>query len=195
MYQPNFSTVICGAFLNASVNGKFLKDLSKSLHLSTLEKITVGLALSDSVNFDLRIQGIFFAVQYLLHLLYYLKQIFCAFLDWYISTLQGKIFALLRLRNFSLTMMPLFLVRKSSVLMFLYNSQGFSKYVDSFTKMLSLVEQCKRNPCVLSPLLADIQSLRYIHITHSLFDKFAYILKCCCGNCLRTIGSVLWFLL
>lgn len=81
MYQPNFSTVICGAFLNASVNGKFLKDLSKSLHLSTLEKITVGLALSDSVNFDLRIQGIFFAVQYLLHLLYYLKQIFCAFLD------------------------------------------------------------------------------------------------------------------
>lgn len=78
-----------------------------------------------------------------------------------------------------------------SVLMFLYNSQGFSKYVDSFTKMLSLVELSKTNPCVLSPLLADIQSLRYIHITHSLFDKFAYILKCCCGNCSQTIGSVL----
>lgn len=56
MERPNFTTVFCEA-LRSTPSEEFLGDLSKALHLSTSEKIAVGLALSDSENLDFRMRG------------------------------------------------------------------------------------------------------------------------------------------
>ncbi|XP_058103664.1 uncharacterized protein LOC131247311 isoform X2 [Magnolia sinica] len=54
--RPNFATVFCEALRSKVMSGGFL-GLSKQLHLSTPEKIAVGLALSNSGNTDFRIRG------------------------------------------------------------------------------------------------------------------------------------------
>ncbi|KAL2514000.1 transcription regulator [Forsythia ovata] len=55
--KPNFSTVFCGSLTTAAINEEFLQNLSDALHLSSYEKIGVGLALSDSENLDIRMCG------------------------------------------------------------------------------------------------------------------------------------------
>ncbi|XP_058084542.1 uncharacterized protein LOC131232324 [Magnolia sinica] len=55
--RPNFATVFCEALRSKVISEVFLEGLSKQLHLSTPEKIVVGLALSDSGNTDFKIRG------------------------------------------------------------------------------------------------------------------------------------------
>lgn len=55
--RPNFSTVLCESMRNSEINEGVLENLSYELQLSVLEKIRVGLALSDSENSDIRICG------------------------------------------------------------------------------------------------------------------------------------------
>ncbi|KAL2491080.1 transcription regulator [Abeliophyllum distichum] len=55
--KPNFSTVFCRSLKTAAINEEFLQNLSDALHLSSYEKIGVGLALSDSENLDIRMCG------------------------------------------------------------------------------------------------------------------------------------------
>lgn len=57
LHKPNFSTVFCQAIRSEWMNDGFLENLSKALNLSTSEKIAIGLALSDSENFDFRMRG------------------------------------------------------------------------------------------------------------------------------------------
>ncbi|XP_077245049.1 uncharacterized protein LOC143885003 isoform X2 [Tasmannia lanceolata] len=57
MDRPNFSTVYCESLRNTVMTEGFLGDLSKALHLSTSEKLGIGLALSDSENLDSRLRG------------------------------------------------------------------------------------------------------------------------------------------
>ncbi|KAG8653698.1 CCR4-NOT transcription complex subunit 1-like isoform X2 [Manihot esculenta] len=46
--KPNFSTVFCQSLRSLEINDEFLENLSNVLHLSLSEKISIGLALSDS---------------------------------------------------------------------------------------------------------------------------------------------------
>lgn len=55
--KPNFCTVFCEALQGSSISDGFLGDLSKALNLSTVERIGVGLALSESENVDFRTRG------------------------------------------------------------------------------------------------------------------------------------------
>ncbi|PIA50222.1 hypothetical protein AQUCO_01300751v1 [Aquilegia coerulea] len=55
--RPNFSTVFCESLRNKITSDGFLGDLSKELHLSIFEKISVGLALSDSEDLSARTSG------------------------------------------------------------------------------------------------------------------------------------------
>lgn len=57
--RPNFSTVFCESVRDLEVNEGMLENFSNALHLSISEKISIGLALSDSENFDYRICGRF----------------------------------------------------------------------------------------------------------------------------------------
>ncbi|XP_068649486.1 uncharacterized protein [Aristolochia californica] len=55
-----------------------------------------------------------------------------------------------------------------NIFIFLSRSQGLAKYVDSFTKMLSLLQLKEGTPCVLSPMIADdlfeVNSLRHLDL-------------------------------
>ncbi|PIA29475.1 hypothetical protein AQUCO_06000080v1 [Aquilegia coerulea] len=55
--RPNFSTVLCESLRNKIIGDGFLGDLSKELRLSLFEKISVGLALSDSEDLSTRTSG------------------------------------------------------------------------------------------------------------------------------------------
>jgi len=55
--RPNFCTIFCEASRGPLMSDGFLGDLSKTLNLSTAEKIGVGLALSESENLDFRARG------------------------------------------------------------------------------------------------------------------------------------------
>lgn len=106
MDWPNFSAIFSEAFGNLSIDEGFLRDLSKTLRLSTLEKISIGLALSESLNLDLRIQGIclLFFVQ--------ICEVLYLVIDVKSLCFQDKIFASFRLRNYVQALLPLILMRK-----------------------------------------------------------------------------------
>ncbi|KAI8024154.1 CCR4-NOT transcription complex subunit 1 [Camellia lanceoleosa] len=53
--KPNFNTVLCESLISVEINEYFLENLANALHLSTPEKIGIGLALSDSENPDIRL--------------------------------------------------------------------------------------------------------------------------------------------
>ncbi|KAF5180416.1 Ccr4-not transcription complex subunit [Thalictrum thalictroides] len=55
--KPNFSTVLCESLRNKIIGDGFLGDLSKELRLSVYEKISVGLALSDSEDLNAKTSG------------------------------------------------------------------------------------------------------------------------------------------
>ncbi|XP_015889443.2 uncharacterized protein LOC107424219 isoform X1 [Ziziphus jujuba] len=55
--RPNFSTIFCESLRNSEINEGILENFSDALHLSVSEKMGLGLALSDSENFDNRICG------------------------------------------------------------------------------------------------------------------------------------------
>ncbi|KAL7238559.1 hypothetical protein ACSBR2_004616 [Camellia fascicularis] len=55
--KPNFNTVLCESLISVEINEYFLENLANALHLSTPEKIGIGLALSDSENPDIRMCG------------------------------------------------------------------------------------------------------------------------------------------
>ncbi|XP_031390313.1 CCR4-NOT transcription complex subunit 1 isoform X2 [Punica granatum] len=52
--KPNFSTVLCLSVNGGIINEGYLENLSSVLHLSLSEKVSIGLALSDSENLDTR---------------------------------------------------------------------------------------------------------------------------------------------
>ncbi|KAK9148278.1 hypothetical protein Scep_007035 [Stephania cephalantha] len=55
--RPSFSTVLCEALQSAAISDGFLQVLCKELNLTLSEKISVGLALSDSDNNDIKASG------------------------------------------------------------------------------------------------------------------------------------------
>ncbi|XP_028804636.1 CCR4-NOT transcription complex subunit 1 isoform X2 [Neltuma alba] len=60
--KPNFSTVFSESLKTMEISESFLEKFSSGLQLSLLEKITIGLALSDSDNVDTRLCGKNFCV-------------------------------------------------------------------------------------------------------------------------------------
>jgi CCR4-NOT transcription complex subunit 1 len=52
-----FSTSFCEALRAVPVSNGFLETLSNELELSVAERVGVGLALSDSENLDLSLEG------------------------------------------------------------------------------------------------------------------------------------------
>ncbi|KAK4267898.1 hypothetical protein QN277_024622 [Acacia crassicarpa] len=60
--KPNFSTVFSESLKTIEISESFLEKFSSGLQLSLLEKITIGLALSDSDNVDARLCGKNFCV-------------------------------------------------------------------------------------------------------------------------------------
>ncbi|XP_075501008.1 uncharacterized protein LOC142539437 isoform X2 [Primulina tabacum] len=124
MDKPNFSTVFCQSLSTASINGEYLQNLSNGLHLSALDKIGMGLALSDSENLETR--------------------------------MCGKNFCMSQIAELSANPMA----SDSSeliqqILVFLSQSEGLSKYVDSFMQMLSLVQLEEGAQFILAPFLSD----------------------------------------
>lgn len=63
--KPNFSTVLCQSVRNTALSEDLLENLCTALQLSELEKIGIGLSLSDSENLDIRICGISISPFYL----------------------------------------------------------------------------------------------------------------------------------
>ncbi|KAL5571856.1 hypothetical protein UlMin_021453 [Ulmus minor] len=55
--KPNFSTVFCESLRNLEISEGMLENFSNALHLSAPEKLSVGLALSDSENPENRMCG------------------------------------------------------------------------------------------------------------------------------------------
>ena len=55
--KPYFSTSFCEALRAIPVSDGFLETLSNELELSAAERVGVGLALSDSGNSDLNLEG------------------------------------------------------------------------------------------------------------------------------------------
>ena len=55
--KPYFSTSFCEVVSTIPVNDGFLETLSNELELSAAERVGVGLALSDSENPDLNLEG------------------------------------------------------------------------------------------------------------------------------------------
>lgn len=55
--RPNFSTVFSESLKTVEISESFLENFSNGLQLSLLEKIAIGLALSDSENVDTRLCG------------------------------------------------------------------------------------------------------------------------------------------
>lgn len=69
--RPNFSTIFCESLRNSEINEGILENFSDALHLSVSEKMGLGLALSDSENFDNRICGKFSVVKLFLFYCYF----------------------------------------------------------------------------------------------------------------------------
>ncbi|XP_077235419.1 transcription regulator [Tasmannia lanceolata] len=137
MDRPNFSTIYCEAIRNRVMTEEFLGDLSKALHLSTSEKLGIGLALSDSENLDSRLRG----------------QNFCMAQIEELCSNPATVVSDEQIQN---------------IVMFLSRSHGLAKHVDSFIKMLSLLQLRERTPFVLAPMLIDdlseISSLRHLDL-------------------------------
>lgn len=55
--KPNFSTVFSESLKTVEISESFLEKFSNGLQLSLLEKIAIGLAISDSENIDTRLCG------------------------------------------------------------------------------------------------------------------------------------------
>lgn len=64
MSRPNFSTVFCETLRTTVMREGFLENISNALKLSTVEKIGIGLALSESENLDFKMGGEFFLLQF-----------------------------------------------------------------------------------------------------------------------------------
>ncbi|CAA6673569.1 unnamed protein product [Spirodela intermedia] len=100
-----------------------VRELCQALNLSTSEKIAIGLALSDSENFDFR--------------------------------MRGKNFCVSQIDEICANPIPILSHKQiQEIFMFLYRSEGLSKHMDSFMKMLSLL-QLERSEFVLSPILEE----------------------------------------
>ncbi|EPS67619.1 hypothetical protein M569_07155, partial [Genlisea aurea] len=57
MNRPNFTTVICESLRMAPISEEFLQKLCSALQLSGAEKIGIGLALSNSEDYNIRLHG------------------------------------------------------------------------------------------------------------------------------------------
>lgn len=55
--KPNFSTVLSESLMTVEFSESFLEKFASRLQLNLLEKITIGLALSDSDNVETRLSG------------------------------------------------------------------------------------------------------------------------------------------
>ncbi|KAL5134610.1 CCR4-NOT transcription complex subunit 1 [Glycine soja] len=120
----NFSTVFSESMRNIEINESFLESFCNRLQLSLLEKIVIGLALSDSENPDAR--------------------------------LCGKIFSIARIEELCANPSSLsYHEQIHNIIMFLKQSEGLSKHVDSFMQILSLVQFKDTPPFFLTRLLPD----------------------------------------
>lgn len=76
--------------------------------------------------------------------------------DWKCCSCIGKFFCMARIEELCANPGSLsFHEQMHNVIMFLKQSEGFSKHVDSFMQILSLVQFKDTPPFVLTPLLPD----------------------------------------
>ncbi|MQM09385.1 hypothetical protein Taro_042254 [Colocasia esculenta] len=142
--RPNFSTVLCHSLRNEWMNDGFLLNLSKALNLSTSEKIGIGLALTDSENFDFK--------------------------------LKGQNYCIAQIEEICANPIPILSHQQiQEIFMFLHRSEGLSKHVDSFMKMLSLLQLEETSQFVLGPILEDDLnvdiSLRHFDVFYGYSDN------------------------
>ncbi|KAJ1296292.1 hypothetical protein BS78_01G288700 [Paspalum vaginatum] len=149
--KPYFSTSFCEALRAISVSDGFLETLSNELQLSAAERVGVGLALSDSENLDLNLEGRKFAVAQIEDL--------CS--------------------NHAHSV-PSELIQE--IVVFLLQTEGLSKHMDSFTNVVSLLN-VKEGPFYVPVQLQEANSnhansLRHMELcTISSDDDFDSLLS------------------
>ncbi|RLN39514.1 hypothetical protein C2845_PM01G21230 [Panicum miliaceum] len=111
--KPYFSTSFCEAVSTIPVNDGFLETLSNELELSTAERVEVGLALSDSENPDLNLEGRNFTIAQIEEL--------CSN---HAHSVPNE--------------------RIQEIVVFLLQTDGLSKHMDSFTNIISLLNPKER---------------------------------------------------
>lgn len=172
--KPNFTTVFCESLRNSEINEGILENFSNALHLSVSEKIGLGLALSDSENFDNRIFGKFQVLNYLSSTAILLC---CCYL--YENNpycFLGKNFCMAQIEELCGNPVAIHSSEQIyNIIMFLRRCEGLAKFVDSFMQMLSLVHLKDAAPFVLTPLLSDelceANILRYCSFLNFLSAK------------------------
>ncbi|XP_062201118.1 uncharacterized protein LOC133903692 isoform X2 [Phragmites australis] len=121
VYKPYFSTSFCEALRTIPAGDGFIETLSNELELSAAERVGIGLALSDSENLDLNVQGNFFSIAQIEEL--------CSNHAHSVSN-----------------------DRIQEIVMFLHQTDGLSKHMDSFTNIVSLLNVKERPFYVPVPL-------------------------------------------
>ncbi|XP_034575639.1 uncharacterized protein [Setaria viridis] len=111
--KPYFSTSFCEALRAIPVSNGFLETLSNELELSAAERVGVGLALSDSENPDLSLEGRKFTITQIEEL--------CSNHAHSVSN-----------------------DRIQEIVVFLLQTEGLSKHMDSFTNIISLLNVKER---------------------------------------------------
>ncbi|KAG8092529.1 hypothetical protein GUJ93_ZPchr0012g21276 [Zizania palustris] len=119
--KPYFSTSFCEALRTVHVSDLFLETLSNVLELSAGERVGVGLALSDSDNLGLNLQGQKFSITQIKEL--------CSNPAQVMSNDQIH-----------------------DIVVFLHETDGLSKHMDSFTNIISLLKVKERQFFVPVPI-------------------------------------------
>uniref|UniRef100_A0A0D9XMB8 CCR4-Not complex component Not1 C-terminal domain-containing protein n=1 Tax=Leersia perrieri TaxID=77586 RepID=A0A0D9XMB8_9ORYZ len=119
--KPYFGTSFCEALKTVQFNDLFLETFSNELGLSAGERVIIGLALSDSENLGLILQGQKFAISHIEEL--------CANPTHVLSNDQIH-----------------------EIVVFLHQTDGLSKHMDSFTNIISLLKVKERPFYVPDPI-------------------------------------------
>lgn len=156
--RPNFSTNLCEALDGMPISEGFLGDISNALGFSVTEKIGIGLALSDCENPDLRMRGKFGSnIGYAILSILFQQCCLSPFLVFQLlSCFLGQNFCIAQIEE--LCANPSSILNSDQIqdiVMFLYRTEGLSKHMDSFTKILSLLQSKGCSFFLSAPLLTN----------------------------------------
>lgn len=163
--KPNFNTVLCESLRSLVIGEGFLGEFCNVLQLSVSEKIGLGLALADAENVDVRTTGELFEAIPLDCFQFFgfpshsakMFHVFLVFMECVnVNSFSGQNFCMEQIEKLCGNPAVIDSHEKiQKIILFLYQSEGLAKHVDSFMQMLSLVEFKERPPSVLAPLLSD----------------------------------------